>query len=228
MTSLILHYAPDNASLIARLVLEELGLPYRAVLVDRAVKAQDGEAYQALNPAGLIPVLETPDGPIFETAAILLWLSEREPGVLAPEPGSAGRGDFLKWLFFLSNTLHTGLRMSFYPEKYVGSGEAAQFALRETVQAKLTHDLGLLEVAWSCGKMPLLLDFYLGPLLRWSALYPLGGTGWFDLGRYRALGSMVCALEERACMRAAIRAEGLGDKPLSRPSHAVPPEGSAT
>ena len=30
-----LHYAPDNASLIIRLVLDGAGLPYRTALVDR-------------------------------------------------------------------------------------------------------------------------------------------------------------------------------------------------
>ena len=55
-----LHYAPDNASLIIRLALEEIGVPYETVLVDRRSRAQDTTAYRALNPAGLIPVLETP------------------------------------------------------------------------------------------------------------------------------------------------------------------------
>ena len=40
----VLHYAPDNASLIVRLALEEMGLPYRTVLVDRARREQDGAA----------------------------------------------------------------------------------------------------------------------------------------------------------------------------------------
>ena len=73
----VLHYAPDNASLIVRLALEELGVPYRTTLVDRATRQQDSAAFRALNPAGLIPVLETPDGPLSETGAILLWLVER-------------------------------------------------------------------------------------------------------------------------------------------------------
>lgn len=51
-----LHYAPDNASLIVRRVLEELGLPYRAALVDRRSVQQKSPAYLALNPQGLIPV----------------------------------------------------------------------------------------------------------------------------------------------------------------------------
>jgi len=41
-----------------------------------------------MNPNGLISVLETPQGLIFETATICLWLSERH-GALAPLPGGA-------------------------------------------------------------------------------------------------------------------------------------------
>ena len=99
-----LHYAPDNASLVIRLVLEEMALPYETTLVDRARKEQEGAAYRALNPNGLIPVLVTPQGPIFETAAILLWLADTH-GRMAPRSDSPERAAFLKWLFFLSNTL---------------------------------------------------------------------------------------------------------------------------
>ena len=65
MNNITLHYAPDNASLIIRIILEELKLPYTAILVDRAKDEQDSEAYRALNPAGLIPTCvidgETPE-----------------------------------------------------------------------------------------------------------------------------------------------------------------------
>ena len=80
-----LHYAPDNASLIIRLALEELGQPFETILIDRRGGALDTAAYRSLNPHGLIPVLETPDGPIFETGAILLWLADRH-GALGPGP----------------------------------------------------------------------------------------------------------------------------------------------
>ena len=49
-----LHYAPDNASLVIRLVLEELGQPYETVLVDRKAQAQNSPEYRALNPGGLV------------------------------------------------------------------------------------------------------------------------------------------------------------------------------
>ena len=93
--SYVLHYAPDNASLIVRLALEELGVPYRTALVDRSVKAHRGAAYRALNPAGRIPTLETPQGPISETGAILLWLAETH-GALLPGAGAWSRPAWLK------------------------------------------------------------------------------------------------------------------------------------
>ena len=67
-----LHYAPDNASLIIRIFLEEIEAKYTCNLIDRKQNNQKDPNYLALNPNGLIPVLETNDGPIFETAAILL------------------------------------------------------------------------------------------------------------------------------------------------------------
>ena len=67
-----LHYFPGNASLTPHLVLRELGVPFELVLVDRQREAQRSPAYLALNPNGLIPVLE--DGPLvlFETVRVVL------------------------------------------------------------------------------------------------------------------------------------------------------------
>lgn len=233
-----LHYAPDNASLIVRLVLEELGLPYRTILVDRAARAQHGAAYRAINPAGLIPALETPDGPIFETAAILLWLADRHPG-MAPAPDMPERATFLSWLFFTSNTLHAGLRMTFYPENFAGPDHAAQTALLGQMQSRtpgaltLPAALDLLETRYCArpatgGDLPWVTDYYIAALLRWCALYPQGRTGWFRLADWPALASLTRRLEPRAAVQAAIRAEGLGPAPFSAPHYAVPPEGSAT
>ncbi|WP_371036620.1 glutathione S-transferase family protein [Rhodosalinus sp. FB01] len=228
-----LHYAPDNASLVVRLALEELGQPYETALVDRARGAQKSPAYRALNPSGLIPVLETPQGAIFETAAILLWLADRH-GALAPAPDAPERGDFLKWLFFASNTLHAGLRMLFHPAPFVGEDAAAGQALRDNMGAALAAHWGHLEAAaatrppWLGAASPSALDFYLAPLLRWSALYPVGGTGWFRSADYPHLRAMASGIEARPAAAAAIAAEGLGPLPFTAPRIATPPEGSAT
>jgi len=225
-----LHYAPDNASLIVRLVLEDLGVPYETVLVNRAAGGQREAPYLALNPNGLIPVLETPDGAIFETAAILLWLADRH-GRLAPGGQDAARGDFLKWLFFLSNTVHPCLRMTFYPDQYVGQDRSAQALLRIRMQARFSEYLHMLErhaAPWFGAGHASVLDYYLACLMRWRVLYPRGERADFALRLWPRLQDMLERVETGAPMRAAIAAEGLGETPLSAPNYPEPPEGSAT
>ena len=228
-----LHYAPDNASLVIRLALEEMGVAYETVLVDRSVDAHRGAAYRRLHPGGVIPALETPQGIVFETAAILLWLADTY-GMMAPAPDAPERGAFLKWLFFASNTLHADLRMLFYPEQYIGESEEDQAALRAGLIPRLRQHLGILDAATADGtagfsvETPSVLGYYLACQLRWMALYPDGyDPGWFRLSDYPALAKMLTGLENRPATRAAQHAEGLGPNPFTAPVHPNPPEGSA-
>lgn len=229
----ILHYAPDNASLIVRLALYELGQPFRTRLVDRQAQGQRTPSYLALNPHGLIPVLETPQGPLYETAAILLWLSETHEA-LAPPPGDADRGHFLKWLFFTSNTLHSSMRLLFHPEQVIGPDPGHQAALRDGLKVALKSHLQKLDTLagdtppWLGGRNLSLLDIYLPVCLRWLALYPQGETGWFSLSDTPSLARLAQRLETRQSTQRAIAAEGLGAHPFTRPRLPTPPEGSAT
>lgn len=228
-----LHYAPDNASLIIRLALEELGVPYETCLVDRSRAAQKSAEYLAISPNGLIPALETPEGPIFETAAILLWLVDRH-GALGPDVGAPGRGDFLKWLFFVSNTLHAAMRMRFYPHIYVGDDAAARLALQDGADRELRRCLDLIE-ACAAGRLDCIagaqvsvLDLYLAAAMRWLRLYPKDRNypGWMDAGQRPALDRLLARLEVRPSAQAAARAEGMGAAMFTRPEYPVPPEGS--
>ncbi|MQQ07872.1 glutathione S-transferase [Epibacterium sp. SM1979] len=224
-----LHYAPDNASLIIRLALEEMNLPYETLLVDRSVSAQRRPDYLALNPAGKIPTLETPDGVISEVGAILSYLSETH-GQMAPQAGHAGRPEFLKWLFFTANTLHPDLIMQFYAHRY-GPQEAMDHIRALTAQRLRDHlallDQALRHAPWSSGETPSVLDYYVVACLRWATLYPVGETGWFKIADYPHLFALCQQLETRPAAQAAIKAEGLGQTPFSAPHYANPPEGVA-
>jgi len=222
----ILHYAPDNASLIIRLVLDGAGLPYETVLVDRRSRQQDSPTYRRLNPTGLIPTLETPHGPLSETGAILLWLTDTHQ--LGPAAGHPDRPAFLKWLFFLSNTAHADLRMIFYPHQYAPA--EAHRAFHEIIAARMRRHFAQIEAA--AEQHPQLfapatpLGAYVVALTRWSVLYPQGLARWFDLAAFPVLSDLAQAQEARVETPIIARSEGLGLHPFTRPEHPNPPEGS--
>ncbi len=222
-----LHYAPDNASLIIRLVLDTAGIAYQTTLVDRAVRAQDSAAYRRLNPAGLIPTLETPHGAISETGAILLWLGDTHH--LAPPSDHPTHLPFLQWLFFLANTVHADLRQLFYPQLYVPTD--ATPGHHALLSARMIRHFTLLDSAAAdhpglFTAQGLLLP-YTAALMRWSALYPANAPRWFSLSTYPTLAVLLAHLDATPAARTVAMAEGLGPLPFSAPILPRPPEGTA-
>ena len=124
-----LHYFPSNASMIPHILLEELGIPFELVLVDRSQNLHKSADYLKLNPNGKIPTLVQtspgqPDLVLYESAAICLHLSDTHPqAALAPAVGSPARAHCYKWLLWLSNTFQPDIMMYFYPERYVISSD---------------------------------------------------------------------------------------------------------
>lgn len=221
-----LHYVPDNASLIIRLALLELDQPFEAILVDRVNMAHKKAEYLALNPAGRIPALETPDGVLFETGAILLWLAERH-GALFPAPGSADRGQALKWLFYVSNTLHANLNIRFYPDQFTSTAEEP---LRDGAAANISHCFSLLdEIAggnhsWINGADLSILDLYICATLRWAQIYPAKDYGNIKAVTWPNLYELAQRVEKRASVKALVDAEGQGETPFSNPSSFYSPQ----
>jgi maleylpyruvate isomerase len=87
---LLLHgYWRSGTSYRTRIALEIKGVPYVQAPVDLRAGVQKSDAYLALNPQGLVPALETPDGVLTQSSAILEWLEERypDPPLLPRAPG---------------------------------------------------------------------------------------------------------------------------------------------
>ena len=235
---IVLYYAPDNASLIIRLLLEELALPYRTVLVDRSINAQKTAEYLKLSPAGLIPVCIINGEPVFETAAILLHLADSHDK-FSISVSDTQRSQFLKWLFFLSNNLHADLRQRFYPEKYAGKDATAVSAFTEITLQRLierfdTFDSLYRESSNPClfGTEPTVIEFYLSVCFRWAQLYPVVDQSKerqkdFPAARFNGVVEMVQRLEQRPAIQHACEKEGITGKFFSDPTFADPPEGVA-
>jgi GSH-dependent disulfide-bond oxidoreductase len=86
------------------IMLEEIGLPYEAHLVD-IIKGDNRSAeFLSLNPNGKIPAIIDPNGPnnaplaLFETGAIMIYLAEKTGKLMPVDP--ARRYETIQWLFF--------------------------------------------------------------------------------------------------------------------------------
>lgn len=94
-----LHHVPGSRSMRVLWLLEEMGFEAEIVtwsLTDGRLRSPE---FRALSPAGRIPALEIDGRAIFESGAIVEYLTETR-GMLAPHPGTPERADFLEWLHF--------------------------------------------------------------------------------------------------------------------------------
>ena len=95
-----LHHVPESRSARVLWLLRELGVDHelRVWPFDKALRSAE---FLALNPAGRVPALEIDGRSMWETGAILEYLTERFPEAgLGRAPGHAERADFLIWLHF--------------------------------------------------------------------------------------------------------------------------------
>jgi glutathione S-transferase len=177
MTMIQLHHYPSTAAMIPHILLEELGVPYERVPVDRGQGHHKLPDYLRLNPNGLIPVLVDGDLVLYETAAIVLYLCDREPQAgMAPPLGTPARAHFYKWLMWLTNTLQATLMIYFYPERWMDEGHDAGVAeLKAHAEARVGVLLDQLEGEfarhggpWFAGTEYCALDPYVFTLCRWT------------------------------------------------------------
>ena len=104
---LVLYTHPWSRGQIARWMLEEVGRPYRQVLLDfgSTMKAPD---YLALNPLGKVPTVVHRGQVVTECAAICAYLADAFPAAgLAPAP--AERAAYYRWLFFAAGPLEAAI-----------------------------------------------------------------------------------------------------------------------
>lgn len=91
-------FSPSGNCHKVRLLLEQLGRPYRWVETDSSAGATRTPGYLAKNPNGKVPMLETDDGRVLvESNAILFWLAE---GTAYLPDDAWGRAQALSWMFF--------------------------------------------------------------------------------------------------------------------------------
>lgn len=184
-----LYYAPGSASMLAHLLLLEIGAPHKLRRVDLDAGGQRDPEYLKLNPGGVVPTLIVDGAPVCETAAITLLLTERHPEArLAPPPGAPDRGKFLQWVLFLANGLQPAFRGWFYPEAEAPELDTIKANFRKRIEAAFTRlDAHLAAHGpYILGAEPGAVDLYATMLMRWSRNMPRPATGWPHLAALAA------------------------------------------
>jgi glutathione S-transferase len=170
-----LHYFPANANAAPHMLLEEIGVKYDLVLVDRAKNAQKSREYLKINPNGRIPTLVDENLIVSEAAAIVLHLVDQHPDAgLAPQVGTPERAKFYQWLTFLTNSLQEELMIWQYPDRLSGNDASAMSIVKRGAEARASAFLDVIEDHLRANG-PLFLgnklsavDLYLVMLSRWA------------------------------------------------------------
>lgn len=131
-----LHHAPMACSLASRFALAESGLPHEIAIVRTSRGEQKSEAYRRINPRGKVPALETDEGVLTESTAILPYIADLAPEMrLFPAAGTFARAQGQAWLSFLSSTLHVSLAGAMFPLEGCDTATAREAALGRVIAA---------------------------------------------------------------------------------------------
>jgi glutathione S-transferase len=166
---LVLYTNPMSRGRIGRWMLEEVGRPYKAEIVEFA--RMTSPEYLATNPMGKVPALRHGETLVTEAAAICAYLADVFPEAgLAPPPGSRLRGPYYRWLFFAAGPIEAAntdkaLGVTVTPQhmRMVGYGT------QERTLAALEDQLKLSE--YIAGERFTAADVYVGSQLGFGVMF---------------------------------------------------------
>lgn len=186
------HHPLSSNSRRAALAVSHLGLPAELIKIDLERGEQRSPQFLALNPNGMVPVLEDNGFILTESHAIMLYLADMAPGHAAYPEDARARADIHRWVFW--NAQHFQPTVSIFVwenliKGMIGQGAAdpAQIRRGEDLLERYAPVLDghLADRRWVCGDSVTLADLALGATLLAAApanvpLAPYGDLlAWF-------------------------------------------------
>ncbi|MEO7051565.1 MAG: glutathione S-transferase N-terminal domain-containing protein [Rhodanobacter sp.] len=199
-----LYYLPGACSLADHIVIHWVGVPCEvARMSHESIKSPE---YLAMNPGGMVPLLEHGDFRLTENAAILGYLADLHPEAgLFGDGSPRGRAEVSRWLAFLNSDVHGAFKPIFNPQRFVDDPELAD-VLRDKARAHAHPYLERLDTQlagrdWLTGARSI-ADAYLFVILRWAAGKAIDLAGLDNLARFTS------RMLADAGVLAALQAEG--------------------
>jgi glutathione S-transferase len=163
-------FNPMSRARIVRWMLEEIGRPYEAVLMEYGPPMK-GADYLAVNPMGKVPAIRHGRALVTEAGAICAYLADAFPEAgLAPAPGDPARGAYYRWMFFAAGPVEAattdrslGLEVPEDRRGQVGYGSY------DTMMAGLDHAVS--ETGYVAGERFSAADVYVGSHLAFGMMF---------------------------------------------------------
>ncbi len=165
---IVFYTNPMSRGRIARWMLEEIGRPYRTVVLDYGTTMKAPE-YLAINPMGKVPAITHRGVTVTECAAICAYLADAFPEAgLAPSPGDPARGPYLRWMFFGAGPLEAAVTAKalgiLAPADKAGMAGYGSFEQVVDALESVVSGAG----SWLLGDRFSALDVYLGSQIGWG------------------------------------------------------------
>lgn len=159
-----LFYLPGSCALAPHIALEYTGLAYEAVRVERG--RQTDPAYLAINPLGRVPALVTAShGTITEVPAVLSYIADVATGrELLPATGTPERYEALRWMAYISSTVHPAFGQLWRAERFCDAG--CESSVEHAAATQLVNDFAYIDKQlsnrqWVAGDHVTAADFHL-------------------------------------------------------------------
>ena len=167
---IVFYTNPMSRGRIARWMLEEVGQPYRTVVLDYAttMKAPD---YLALNPMGKVPTVTHRGVTVTKCAAVCAYLADAFPEAgLAPAPTDPLRGPYYRWMFFAAGPVEaavTARSMGLLPPEE--KARVVGYGTFDHMVDGLESALG--DGPWLLGEQFTAADVYVGSQIAWGLMF---------------------------------------------------------
>ena len=170
MSELMFYTAIPSRGAVVRWMLEEIGEPYDATVLDLKAGEQNQPGYRAINPQGKVPAIRYKGQVTTEVAAICAFLADEFPQKKLNIPvGDPRRGPYLAWLFFNPSAIEPAMMDAKFPRKEAPPAGAIGYrgmdALLDVVEAALKGKTYLMGDQFTAA------DVVTGSGLRWGMGY---------------------------------------------------------
>jgi glutathione S-transferase len=179
-----IYYTPTSCGAASFIACHIANLGWDAEQVDLYEhKTTSGADFYAINPKGNVPCLVLEDGTVLnEGSAVLQYIADQAPGVLAPRNGEIGRYLVQQSLNHTASEVHTGIGSLFY----AGHTDETRAFFCKLIEKRLTfvENHVVKDRQFVVGETLTIADLYLYIALSWAPFVKVDLSPYPNVQRY--------------------------------------------